>query len=287
MTKLNKIQKEALGTIITIETNSSIEIINKCFIEINRIEKKYSRFLDSSFLSKLNKNLNKEIILDRETLNMFKSIKEVENITNNYFDITIKSDLEKLGYDKNLSLKKKFNFNFLKQNKRYQINNNKIILSKEIDLGGFGKGYAILKVKEILDKNKISYYFINAGGDIFIKSTKKEKIALENPKKKDFVFGEVELDNESICSSSSNRRMWGKNLHHLINPFTRKPQNNINSVFVIHKDPQIADSLCTGLFVMGFDKAITCVKENNLQALLISKEDKIYSSKEFKWKMYQ
>lgn len=272
--------RELLGTIIEITLPTS-KLFDECFDEIERIEKKYSRFIENSYLSKLNSK--KEDRLDEETIFLLKKAVKIKIITKNYFDINIKETLESLGYDKDYSFKKKIKINNPFKKKGFEIKDKKITLYNQIDFGGIGKGYAIDRVKKILEKNKIKKYFINAGGDIYSKG--KNRIALENPDNNKYAIGEVEINDESICSSSSNRRKWGKN-HHLIDPFTKKSTNSIKTVFIIEKNAIDGDALATGLFCSGFENAIEISKKNNLKVLLISNDNKIFTSKNFNWKKY-
>lgn len=281
-------QKELLGTVIKItvpESNSNL--ISKCFNELKRIEKKYSRFIDNSYINKLNSKLNEYQEVDDETLEIIKTAVKINKITNGYFDITLKRNLENLGYDKNYSFKKRLSLtNPLKSNK-IKVKDNKIKLSKEIEIGGFGKGYAIDKLRQILDENHIKEYFINAGGDVFSKCNKEDSIALENPINTQYVIGEIKIKNECLCSSSSNRRKWGKDQHHLIDPNTKKPsKSDIIGLFVRHDNGLECDAYATALYCMGFDKAIEFSKKNSLSVLLISNKNKTYSSNNFNWEKY-
>ena len=82
-----------------------------------------------------------------------------------------------------------------------------------------GKGYLIDIVGEIVEKNDIHDFFINAGGDIVVKSSGEtnKRIGLENPENAKQAVGLVEINNMSICGSAGNRRVWDK-YHHIINP---------------------------------------------------------------------
>ncbi|NCC71456.1 hypothetical protein EOM09_07815, partial [bacterium] len=121
---------EALGTIIEISLEKkNLVYFDLCFEEIKRIEKKYSRFDDNSYISYLNSNLNKKIILDEETLFLFKKYDYLKLKTEGFFNIFIKKTLDDLGYDKNYSFKKKFRAFFpFKKKIFYNLNNLEIVL---------------------------------------------------------------------------------------------------------------------------------------------------------------
>ncbi len=274
---------EALGTIIEISLEKKNSVyFDLCFEEIKRIEKKYSRFDDNSYISYLNSNLNKKIILDEETLFLFKKYEYLKLKTEGFFNIFLKKTLEDLGYDKDYSFKKKFKGFFpFKKKIFYNLNNLEIVLFEQIDFGGFGKGYAVDRIRDILGNLDVNHFMINAGGDIFANNAYDENnnwnVVLENPNNLEYAFAKINLNNFAICSSSSNKRKW-KKYHHLINPFTNKPANDMKAVYVFDKDTINADAYATALFVSGFDKAIEISKKENISVLLISNQNKIYQS---------
>ena len=183
-------------------------------------------------------------------------------------------------YDNNYSFKekkKKFNFNL---RKNLILKESKVNLRKEIDFGGFGKGYAVDRVRKILDSAGLKDYLLNAGGDIYVKGKTFSKVYMENPDDIEQVFAYVELDAQSIASSSASRRKWGKN-HHLIDPKKAKSAEDMKSVFVISRSAMEADMYATALYVLGFKKAVACVKRKKLVAFLVSKDNQVYRSKGF------
>ncbi|MEM2131141.1 MAG: FAD:protein FMN transferase [Candidatus Woesearchaeota archaeon] len=289
--------KEVLGTIVKIilpqykkkDKKKLDYFFHSSFNEFTRIEKKFSRFLDDSELSKANLNLKKWQSASDELIFLLNYALKLHKNTYGYFDITLKSTLDKLGYDKNYSFKeKKFLFFETLKNKiinnlsnnpiLIDKNNKKIFLKKEIDFGGFGKGYAVDKVSEILNKNKVKNYFINAGGDIYAKG--KHKVVLEHPDDNNKAIGIIEIKNKAIASSSAKYRKW-KNYHHLINPKTLKPENSIKSIFVIAEKCIDADAYATALFTSGFENALKLYKKLNVDVLIINSKNKMFISENF------
>ena len=125
-----------------------------------------------------------------------------------------------------------------------------------IDLGGIGKGFLIDKVKDFLLSNKVQYFFINAGGDIYATSEFDNPIefALENPFDINQMIGKIKIKNESIASSSPARRKWkdknsDKEFHHLIDMKTNSPVSEIAGVFTLGQNATDADLASTAIFV--------------------------------------
>lgn len=213
---------------------------------------------------------------------------EFKEKTEGNFDITVKSILDDLGYDKEYSFKKKEQTNKktisqAKQEIEVNKKDNKVKLNKEIDFGGFGKGFALDRVKELLEQNKINHYYINAGGDIFARSDKNQEpwiILLEHPNDSSRAIGKIELNKRSLAGSAPNRRRWGK-YHHLINMKTREPATGVKAIFVIAKTGIEADTYSTALFTAGFEEGILLSRKLPVEVLIVSNTNKMYQSDGF------
>ena len=284
--------REQLGSVIEIKLpEEHSALFFSCFNEIGRIEKAYSRFLDSSELTRVNNNLGKWQKVSKEYMFLLKQGLKFNHKTEGCFDQTLKSSLENLGYDKDYSFKPKLKKEPLLRKIREKIfdpiqideKKGKVLLRKEVEFGGLGKGYAVDKVAELLEKAGVDCYYINAGGDIYAKQGKGKPwtILLEHPKDPERIIGKVELDNESIACSAPNRRRWGK-YHHLLNAKTRKPENSVKAVFVIAETCMDADAYATSLFTAGFEKAMEMYKALPVEVLIISSENKMFKSPGFK-----
>lgn len=291
-------KKEILGSLVEIFLpQKNKKLFEICFDELNRIQKKFSRFDENSDLNKLNRNLNTWQQIDKEFLDLIKKSLEIQQNTNRYFDITLKNTLENLGYDKNYSFKEKNISKLIKiknELKFYILNpikinekTSKIYLRKEIEFGGIGKGYAIDRVYNILTQNNVENFLINAGGDIRCKSNGKKQwiTLLQHPDNLNNVIGKININNKSLAGSAPSYRKWNAN-HHLINPKTNLPQNEVKSIFVLADTGLDADTYATALFASGFENAIKLSKKLKLEILVISSENKIYKSNNFNVKLY-
>ena len=288
--------EEMLGTVIEIKVPENFShVFSECFGEIKRIENAYSRFLGNSELSKLNSTLGKWQHISDEFIFLLEQAKHFNKLTNGNFDITLKSVLDRLGYDKDYSFVEK-------KEKRAQIlgdkfavflspikidkKGKKVFLRKQIDFGGFGKGFALDRVASILNENKVKSYYIDAGGDIFAKQDKEPwEILLEHPDDTKNAIGKISLNGNAIAGSSSNRRKWNNN-HHLINAKTKMPQNSVKAIFVIAKSGIEADAYSTALFTAGFEEGIILAMELGISALIISNENKMYKSEGFEAEIF-
>ncbi len=265
---------EVLGTVFSISLPEKYTFLcSKLFDELQRIEQKYTRFDSSSYLMNLNSHLFRKQSIDSETYFLLKFAEEMKKFTGGYFSIDQKNRLESYGY----GLKENFSKSNIFSNlfsRNYFLFSSSILLFKQIEIGGFGKGYALLKLKEILDLEDVKEYELNAGGDIYVKG--KSEIYLESPYSQENVFASVFLKNTSLCSSSPSRRSFNFK-HHLINPKLKDSNSDLIQVFIEEENPMKCDALSTALFVMGFEKAVSFSKKHNLSVLLITTND-MYSS---------
>lgn len=284
--------QELLGTLIEIKLlEESSSVFPFLFKRLREIEGRFSRFIDNSELSKLNANLGKWQPASLEYIYLLKKSREFNEKTNGNFDVTLKSTLDALGYDKNYTFKPQQIVQSTDKEEPFLIDeqNSKVLLYKEIDFGGIGKGYALDVLARVLEEQGVKHYYVNAGGDIIAKRSKGKApwvIILEHPDDSTMAIGTVELDGMAIAASSGNKRKWGEGLHHLIDPKTKKPACDVKAVFVVTTTGIEADAYTKAVFCTKFSDAIELSKKLPIEVLLISKENKIYRSKGFKCQLF-
>ncbi|MBT4936834.1 FAD:protein FMN transferase [Candidatus Peregrinibacteria bacterium] len=305
---MNQIKKsiECLGTIIEItindERNDSYieEKIVEAFQEAQRIEKEFSRFIKGNQLFTLNNSLNTWTQVSDELFFLIQKSEEIKERTKGAFDIQVKEVLDELGYHSAPSFiptssvipaKAGIHPHTETDKTPYQIvldKKQKALTTSPIDLGGIGKGYAVDRMKEIL--KEFENICINAGGDIFVQgyAANKEpwKIAFEHPTDTSMAIGEVESAFGFFASSNAQRRKWGENNHHLINPQTKIPAKNMLAVYIQGTNGIEVDAYSTALFVMGFKKAQNILHALPVKAMIIDMKGIIFRSKEFKGELF-
>ena len=135
------------------------------------------------------------------------------------------------------------------------------------DFSAIGKGYAIDKIAELLEKNGVNNYFIEIGGEIRAKGSKfsdKWIFGIERPtnsKKSPYLAFNVPSEGISIATSGEYREpnhIWGKGPRDLI------------SVTVATSDAASADAWATALYVLGKEKGLSIAEKNNLEVFFIT-----------------
>lgn len=287
-------EQKLLGSVFRIELPDSFSFLfDSCFDEVRRIHDTYSRFLDDSQLSLANSNLGRWQDISDEFIFLIGQAMKVGKQTEGNFDITLKSDLDRLGYDKEYSFKEKHNKDGLLQKIQrlrrpfvLDKKNKRLLLRKQIDFGGLGKGFALDQVAAILDKNGVKSYFIDAGGDVFARGSAPEReILLEHPDDSRKAIGKILIDGVALAASSSNRRRWG-GAHHLLNSKTAKPADEVKAIFVISKKGIDADAYATALFTAGFIEGIEISQRESIPMLMISSEGKMYVGDDFQVELF-
>lgn len=118
-----------------------------------------------------------------------------------------------------------------------------------LDFGAAGKGYLVDLIVELLRSHGLRHFCVDASGDMYLAETGLRTIGLEHPDDPSQAIGVVKLDNQALCASAGNRRMWGK-YHHIMNPFTLDSARSVKAVWVLADDTLTADGLATALFLV-------------------------------------
>ena len=135
------------------------------------------------------------------------------------------------------------------------------------DFSAIGKGYAIDKIAELMEKNGVNNYFIEIGGEIRakgLKFTDEWIFGIERPintNKSPYIAFNVPSKGISIATSGEYREpnhIWGKGPRDLI------------SVTVATSDAASADAWATALYVLGKEKGLDIAEKNNLEVFFIT-----------------
>lgn len=283
---------------IKINTNKSSTKAKDILDGVNDIYNKYQKLTDvydeNSDLSYINNNDSKDkyITIDKDLYNMISLALTWYDKSDGLFNINMGSIIKvwKKYRDNGSgipSIKELKNTGSIDINNIKLIDNNKIENTKpNIDLGAISKGYATKEVGEYLKENGIKSYIINAGGNVLVGKNKNKKfysIGIENPLDKSNIYQIVKGNNIAVVTSGGYERFYeynGKKYHHIIDPNTLFPANNMLSVTVISSNSALADILSTTLFLMNPDDAIKLVNSlDDVECIIYLDKDNIIKSK--------
>ncbi len=266
------------------------DILSNAQQTVNKLNNSLSKQISSSSIAKLNSANGEPVTLDDDAYNALKQAVELAEFTNGAFDPTtsVLSDLWGIGTD-SPSVPTDEQINEALTHVGYKnivfLENNqvKLLNGAKVDLGGIGKGYAT----DLITKDISVSMLASLGGNIGAYGENPNSddglwsIGLADPDNNSSYIASVRIKDLSIVTSGDYERYFeqdGVRYHHIFNPQTGYPaQNELRAVTVIDKNSTRADALTTALFVMGLDNGIKFCKANNINAVFITKEHKIYT----------
>jgi thiamine biosynthesis lipoprotein len=135
-----------------------------------------------------------------------------------------------------------------------------------INLGGIAKGYAVEAAAEIVRRAGVGHAILNAGGDSRVLGDRRGRpwiVGIRHPRLPGQVVTRVPLEGEAISTSGDYERFFeddGRRYHHIINPMTGEPTQELMSVTVVGPDATSTDGLSTAVFVMGAERGLALIE---------------------------
>jgi thiamine biosynthesis lipoprotein len=280
---------EAIGTHWKIEyyfQGQALEIEKIIKERIEQFDKNYSRFRSDSLVTQWSQKAG-EYELPNDAKRLFEFYKKLYDATDGLVTPLIGKTMEQAGYDAEYSLKPKKlipppKWEDTLEFPRTGLGNSKLIVKQAVllDFGAAGKGYVVDIIAHLLYTNGIDQFCINAGGDIFARNLT-QTIGLEDPDDTERILGTVEIKDGALCASAGNRRKW-QDYHHIINPKTLKPVEDIKATWVTAENTMLADGIATALFFVTPAKLLRTFQ---FEYAMIEGEDLKYSNN-FKAKFF-
>ena len=135
-----------------------------------------------------------------------------------------------------------------------------------VHLGGIGKGFAVDRAATMLRSHGINDFLIQAGGDLYASGRRGDRAwraAIRDPRG-DGIFAAMDLTDTTFSTSGDYERSFidgGRRYHHILDPDRGQPARGSRSVTIVAKRAVIADSLSTGVFVMGPDPGMALIEK--------------------------
>lgn len=299
---LHEMTTFAMDTVMqfTLYSENGEQLLIDAEQEIRRLERLFSVTMEDSEIAQLNQQAGLGgVSLSEDTLKVLMRGKEIGELTNQAFDITISPVVKAWGFttngEKHIPSTKTLE-NLLPLTNAKDLVINKDVATAEllkkgmaVDLGGIAKGYTSDAVTALLKENGVTSGLFSLGGNISAIGTKpngqKWKIAIENPLDANDYVGLLEVENCSVITSGGYQRYFeenGKRYHHIIDSKTGYPADSgLLSVTIISKDGTKADGLSTALFVMGLEEAVNLWRNSNdFGAVFITTDGKVIATED-------
>jgi FAD:protein FMN transferase len=233
--------------------------------EVERIERKYSRYDGCSFISEINEKAasSGSIAVDEETAALIDYAYACFTKSDGLFDITagvlrrawnfssgqvaddalVRSLVARVGLEK---------IDWRRPTLRFPAR------GMEIDLGGIGKEYAVDRVAAILHDLGIAYGLVDFGGDMIVLGPHPDGTAwtihLQDPRRNNAMTTSVSVRRGAVATSGDYERcieIAGRRYCHILDPRTGWPVEGLRSVSALAGSCMVAGSAATIAMLKG------------------------------------
>jgi thiamine biosynthesis lipoprotein len=241
----------------------SSEIRQTLEAEVRRLEAKFSRYLNDSLLSKLNRGELNDQSLDEETVGLLNYATQCFELSGHMFDPTVGILRKVWRYNENQIPSSSQLKPLLECIGWEKVNWNgeslRIPPHMEIDFGGIVKEFAADRLNQLLKQFGLSG-LVNLAGDIAVSdpppNEKAWRVAIQNPRGQGAI-ATIDLASGSIAGSGDYERyveVNGKRYCHILKPDTGFPAEEcFSSVSVIADSCLVAGSVATIAMLKGHE----------------------------------
>ncbi len=263
--------------------------------EVHRIESKFSRYLESSVVSRINRNAGLNLIeVDPETNGLLDFADQLWTISDGLFDIT--SGVLRRAWDFKKAVVPQPEhlqpmLSLVGWEKVGRIGN-KVRLTlpgMELDFGGFGKEYAADRAAAILVRNGIDQALVNLGGDLHALGARglpelcgqPWQIEILHPRLRTAqpleAVAMLPLARGGLATSGDYERFFiqdGLRYCHILNPKTGWPVSYWQSVSVLAANTTAAGALSTVAMLKGPD-ALAWLQTQGARYLAVAQDGQV------------
>lgn len=295
---LYRVEFKAMGSaceiVIAAESQSeALRCIHIATQEIDRIEKKYSRYQDTSLISKINAAAGLDWVeCDDETLSLFDYADKLFKISDGLFDIT--SGVMRRVWDfKKAVIPDQQQIDSVLGLVGWSSVERKNALIKlplphmEVDFGGFGKEYGVDRASTLLANNGIRHGFVNLGGDLRVLGPKPGGepwvMAIKDPSNREAVIANMPVSAGALATSGDYEKFFdfkGRRYCHIISPKTGYPVNFWRSVSLLAPLSVTAGTYTT-IAMLKEQDGLDWLKQSGLSYLAIDLENTIHKINDF------
>ena len=207
-------------------------VLQSCSNEINALEQKLSRTIDTSDVAQLNANGTAQ--LSDDTAELLRAALQYSEATGGAFDVTIAPLVELWGITTDsprVPAQEEIDALLpLVGSGHVRLDGTAAALNEgcAIDLGGIGKGYASDKAAELFAQSELSGGFVSLGGNVYVHGTTAEgklwNVAIQDPNHTEGYACTLRLSDAFVVTSGGYQRYFtgpdGTVYQHIIDPAT-------------------------------------------------------------------
>lgn len=254
--------------------DGAFDVLQQTANEINTLEQRLSRTIDTSDVSRL--NADGSALLDADTAALLDAALQYSAETNGAFDVTIAPLVALWGITTDSprvpSQEEIDALLPLVGSEHVRLSGTTAALDEgcAIDLGGIGKGYASDETAELFAESGISGGFVSLGGNVYVHGVTAEgkpwNVAIQDPRNTEDYACTLRLSDAFVVTSGGYQRYFtgpdGTVYQHIIDPATGWPvRSDLISVSIVTRRADggtgtMADAYSTALYVMGEAAAV-------------------------------
>jgi thiamine biosynthesis lipoprotein len=260
---------------------------------LNKFDLSLSAYIEQSLISRINRN-EPHVKLDKYFRKVYHKAEEVYHISGGAFDITVGPLVRAWGFGPGAKITADSSkidsiLQYIGMDK-ISLEGNTIVKQNpniKLDVNAIAQGYSVDIVAEFMDRKGIVNYMVEIGGEVKTKGLNDKgkvwKIGIDKPIENNLVPGQnlqavISLNNGAIATSGNYRKFYEKDglkFTHSINPKTGYPViSKLLSATVMTSDCMTADAYATAFMIMGFEKSIILLSnQDTLNAYLIYSDE--------------
>jgi len=252
--------------------------------ELDELERRWSRFLPDSEVSRLNAAGGAPRVVSPETSALVSRAVEGWEITHGRFDPTVLGDVVRAGYDRSFERVAAVTAPGTSDRRQgcagirvdEQVDVVRLPPGVGFDPGGIGKGYAADRVVGRLMTGGARGACVNVGGDLRVAGVAPDGgswiVDVVDP------FTERPVDAVAVAAggvatTSRTKRRWmvdGRPAHHVIDPATGRPAaRELASVTTIAAESWLAEVFAKGAFIAGMHDGLSFLEHHGVAGSFI------------------
>lgn len=274
---------------------------------LDELEQRWSRFVDTSEVSRLNAAAGTAVVVSSDTLLLVQRARSASRRTRGWFDPTLLGPLEAAGYDRSFDLVATPGLGDLVVSIDHRTPDRSpvvhdwgaacrlILMDRSastvtvpagigFDPGGIGKGLAADLVLAQAIGEGATAAMVNLGGDIAVGGHAPDGgwlVNVEDPFHAGIVAESVRIPWGAVATSSKARRRWrstdGDIHHHLIDPATSAPSaSDVAAATVIAGTCWQAESFAKAAVLAGSEIGIDLLEASGVEGLLFDERGRLH-----------
>jgi len=275
------------------------EQLDLALIQLEHLELLWSRFIETSDISRLNRSGGGTVLVDDETLVLLASMIQAGADTGGRFDPSVLPSLVDLGY---AGSKEDPSARTVLSDGPYAGSIADVELDAErgavrlprglvLDPGGIGKGLAADLVVAQLVEDGAAGALVSIGGDLVAAGVAPTPhgwtVGVEDPAMHDDLLCSLSFDGGGIATSSTRSRRWahdGAEVHHLIDPRTRRMSaTDLAQATVVATTGWAAEAHATAALLEGCDGVLDYLSERGLIGVAVGVDGTVLATDELRF----